>query len=349
MADPNNTGLFSKEEFLRTLVEPDKQCPICYDDYHLSDRFPIRLPCSHYACIHCIRRWTDAEARSTCPTCRHELYRHHETPIEPRPRVEFLVNGIAFLGSWESLCSEDINGLVRLTQAIWKAMYLIHWPEQSPQNFYENITAELIAIALERAIEDTDLSVMWPRIPILLRALHQALPLSLLPLVRLAIKMLLFVGWDHGLHISDDVARLWWTVNAQIPANGDIDWHLIHHSLAFSNDRDLTVMHWFTVLLTQDIQLQPHRWSSDLPLRNCDRVLAWGSGWLGFHAEPPLVLVGHVARVATRLKKKYEERDSSFVLTGAEGELQCIRELWDRPSHWRARAPRQQLGPAHDR
>jgi hypothetical protein len=68
-------ALPTQENFLASALEPqpvsNEQCSICHDAPMTS---PVRTPCKHEFCKHCITNWLTRPEVNTCPMCRRDLF-----------------------------------------------------------------------------------------------------------------------------------------------------------------------------------------------------------------------------------------------------------------------------------
>ncbi|KAF2194577.1 hypothetical protein K469DRAFT_547612 [Zopfia rhizophila CBS 207.26] len=312
------------EEFINTKLQPVEVCPICHEDFG-TNHVPVTLDCKHIFGHHCLLQWvrSDQVRANTCPTCRDQLFSKSNVGNN-NPH-------------WHSLCQENPIRLAEFVGLLWQ-----HMRHCFKGNFQQAVTDyQLIHNVIRPSLGQLRRSggafqQYWAPV----RDLPPTGSVTrgpYLPLVRL-VRVMQDVIDIIPLHVTT-IARanmLFWKMNAcSYPSARTLVWAdlMAASLLAHESDHLFPVLHWFTMVMSQQIFqfYGEYPWASDQNTKErfvtavCyDGVNGIGRHWTSY---PGLWFTKSLVEVYEELWRQVRGL-RKLSLRGSDWEEPVVRGLW---------------------
>ncbi|KAM5146236.1 E3 ubiquitin-protein ligase RNF183 isoform 1-T2 [Mantella aurantiaca] len=95
-------------------LDPDYECPICWNPYNNTFRMPKLLPCHHSFCLECLARLsfaTHIHNRLQCPLCRQTTTLHLDQTVTDLPNNTTILGQLKLEPERNGLCPRDARRL----------------------------------------------------------------------------------------------------------------------------------------------------------------------------------------------------------------------------------------------
>ncbi|XP_040180254.1 E3 ubiquitin-protein ligase RNF183 [Rana temporaria] len=97
-----------------TKLDPDYECPICWNPYNNTFRIPKLLTCHHSFCLECLARLsfaTHIHNRLQCPLCRQTTALHLDQTVTNLPNNTTILGQLKLEPERNGLCARDSRRL----------------------------------------------------------------------------------------------------------------------------------------------------------------------------------------------------------------------------------------------